>query len=231
VTWRRLGPSHVTAEDALARGLELLEAADAAPTLAWWLVDESTLVLGRGSRIDPDRTARTTAGVPVARRGSGGGPVLWGPDLLALDVFVPAGHALYSDDVVASYRWLGEAFASALVSLGLPARALTPKEARATNDPRLAELSCYAGRSPWEVVVDDRKVVGLSQIRRRQGILLQAGLARHVDATRLAHLLGLEASDTAALVTALAPWPSIPYDVPTLIAAVETALAALPAPA
>lgn len=227
VTWRRLGPSHVTAETALSRGLELLDRGEPGDplTLAWWSVGRDALVLGRGSRVEADEAACRAAGVRVLRRASGGGPVLWGPDLIALDVVVPKGHPLHSDDVVDSYRWLGEAFASALAGLAIPARVLTPEEARSTNDRRLADIACYAGRSPWEVLVDDHKVVGLSQVRRRQGTLLQAGFARRVDAPRLARLLGLCDADTAALVGAFARWPSLSVDAAALVDAVETAFA------
>lgn len=204
VRWRRLGPSHVTAEAALTRGVELLEAtaANDPPTLAWWQVAPDALVLGRGSRVAPDEAARAAAGVSIVRRSSGGGPVLWDSDLLGLDVIVPRGHALYSDDVVASYRWLGEALAGAITALGAPARALTPEEAR--RDPgELGDLACFASRSPWEVVVGDRKVVGLSQVRRRTGTLLQAGIALGLDGPGLVGLLRLTDDERGRLEVAL----------------------------
>jgi len=203
--WRRLGPSHVTAEAALAGGLELLGAAqpDDPPTLAWWLVDRPTLVLGRGSQVSPDEAACASAGVAVVRRSSGGGPVLWDAGLLGLDVVIPVGHAWFTADVVASYRWVGEALAGALRALGVAARALPPGEARAANDRRLAELACFAGRSPWEVVAGGRKAVGLSQVRRRQGALVQAGIALRLDGGALSRLLRLDAPTAAAVGAAL----------------------------
>ncbi len=183
----------------------MLEAAapDDPATLAWWLVDDDALVLGRGSKVSADTVACDAAGVSVVRRASGGGPVLWGSDLLALDVIIPKGHGHHSDDVAGSYRWLGEALARTISGIGLPARALAPDEARDAADP-IGALACFASLSPWEVVVDTRKVVGLSQVRRRTGTLLQVGILLDIDGARLASLLQLDAADRRALTVTLA---------------------------
>ncbi len=192
MAWRRLGPSHATAADALAGSLAALEGAqpDDPATVAWWLVERDALVLGRGSTVAADTAACAAAGVEVVRRSSGGGPVLWGPDLLAVDVIVPRDHPLHSDDVVDSYRLLGEAMTRAIMRLGAPARAVDPAETRSL-DSTMGALSCFAALSPWEVVIDDRKAVGLSQVRRRTGTLLQAGILLDVDGARLTSLLDL----------------------------------------
>ena len=132
-TWRRLGPEALPPAAAVARPLELLEAAADGPVLSWSTVTAPALVLGRAAT-EPyvDREAASAAGVEVLRRRSGGGPVLWDAGLLSLDVVLPRGHRLAGDDVVAAYRWLGEALAGALRALGVPDVAvLGPAEARA----------------------------------------------------------------------------------------------------
>lgn len=204
MTWRRLGPTHATADGALQRGMSLLEQArpgDPA-TLAWWLVDGDALVLGRGSRVSADLDACATVGVAVLRRASGGGPVLWGADLLALDVIVPKGHPWHSDDVAASYRQVGVVLAAAVTRLGVPARAVPPEEARIGRDD-MGALACYAGLSPWEVVIGHRKVVGLSQVRRRTGMLVQAGIVLDLHPERLGSLLALDRGTASTLTAAL----------------------------
>jgi lipoate-protein ligase A len=232
-TWRRLRPGRVTAEAALERGIELLSTARPGdpPTAVWWQIDGETLVLGRGTGACPDEEACRKAGVSVVRRSSGGGPVLWGPDLLALDVVVPRDHRLAPDDVVASYRWLGEAIARALDELGIAAQALTPEQARSRAG-RVADQACFASFSPWEVVVDGRKVVGLSQVRRRPGVLLQAGILLHIDSGRLPSLLALAPHVREALAAAIddsavgldAVAPGVDAD--HVVAAVDAALSA-----
>jgi lipoate-protein ligase A len=203
-TWRRLRPGQVTAEAALERGIELLHTARPGepPTGVWWQTGAEALVLGRGARVDADERACRAAGVSIVRRSSGGGPVLWGPDLLALDVIVPREHPLAPEDVVASYRWLGEAIARGLAELGIAGHALTPDEAR-SHTTAFADQACFAAFSPWEVIVDGRKAVGLSQVRRRPGILLQAGILMRADPGRLPSLLALSPAERAALDAAI----------------------------
>lgn len=175
--------------------MELLGAMgpDDPPVAAWTTVTEPALVLGRMAR-DPqlDREAIAADGVTVVRRSSGGGPVLWDADLLALDVVLPRDHPLAPGDVVQAYRWLGEALAGALRGLGLPdVEVVSIAAARAAQrEPGAAADACFGGLSPFEVTAAGRKVVGLSQTRRRTGTLLQAGLPLRLDADRLARLMG-----------------------------------------
>ncbi|MGI9539870.1 MAG: lipoate--protein ligase family protein [Miltoncostaeaceae bacterium] len=187
---------------AVARAVDLLaSAADTgAPATAWTVADPPALVLGRSAR-DPryDAEACRAEGVEVARRVSGGGPLLWDADLLGLDVALPPGHTLAGTDVVLAYRWLGEAIGRALATVGVEQiRLVEIHEARAAPRDEVAE-ACFGGLSPYEILARERKVVGLSQVRRRTGTLLQAGIALRFDAARLARLMGRDA-DFAALL-------------------------------
>ena len=179
----------------------------AAPVLSWSTVSAPALVLGRLATDPPlDREAIAAEGVAVVRRSSGGGPVLWDEHLVALDVVLPRGHALAVDDVVAAYRWLGEALAEALVGLGVPdVEVVAIERARAARaEPGPAADACFGGLSPFEVLAGGRKVVGLSQTRRRPGTLLQAGVPLRLDAGRLARLMGHGAAFAEGLAGAAA---------------------------
>ncbi|MGV8892027.1 MAG: lipoate--protein ligase family protein [Burkholderiaceae bacterium] len=148
---------------------------------AWqlWAYQTPGLVLGCSQKnaisTDP---ARKPAGIEVVSRQAGGGAVLVGPWMLSTSVVLPNAHTFVSGNLVASYRWLGELYASLLQDLGVAAHAITPEEARVLQQTVPAELAwaCYGGFSPWEVVVGKRKIVGLAQVRRRTGVLLVAGL-------------------------------------------------------
>jgi len=204
---------------------------DGPPVLSWSTVTSPGLVLGRHAS-DPELDGGAVAAedVAVLKRSSGGGPVLWDADLVALDVVLPRGHRLAADDVVAAYRWLGEALADALRALGVPdVEVIDVARARAAKaSPGTAADACFGGLSPWEVLAGGRKVVGLSQTRRRAGALLQAGVPLQLDPTRLARLLGRDAAwaealaATAAGVQELAP--GVTAD--DLVAETEAALAA-----
>lgn len=204
-TWRRIGVRHVATEHALRGGVALLDELDpnGVPTWAWWAVPDRALVLGRGAKVGADAAACAARGVRVARRASGGGPVLWGPAMLALDVAIPRAHPRWSADVVEAYRWLGETLAATFQTLGVPAVAVDPTTARLGNDPSLAERACFAGVSPWEVMVGQRKLAGLSQIRRSPGLLLQAGLLVDPHDADLPDLLDLPGDARTALAQTL----------------------------
>jgi lipoate-protein ligase A len=201
---------------------------DGPPVLAWSTVTAPGLVLGRHA-VDPevDRGSVAAEGVEVLKRSSGGGPVLWDRDLLALDVVLPRGHRLAPDDVVAAYRWLGEALAEALTAVGVPDVEVLALERARAAPPGPAADACFGGLSPWEVLAGGRKVVGLSQTRRRTGALLQAGLPLRLDAARLARLLGRDAGWAAGLAATAAGVRELAPDVTAdaLVDAVEAALA------
>jgi lipoate---protein ligase len=185
------------------------------PVIGWSGASPDAMVVGRSASAPPvDLAACAREGVDVVRRSSGGGPVLWDAGLLALDVWLPRGHALAPDDVVEAYRWLGEALALGLRDLGADARVVGVAEARSAAAPagaagEAASRACYGGLSPYEVVAGapGRKVVGLAQIRRRAGTVLQAGILLRHDAPRLASLLardGAPADEVAAALDARA---------------------------
>ena len=63
---------------------------------------------------------------------------------------------------------------------------------------------CFGGLSPWEVVAGGRKVLGLSQVRRTAGAIIQVGVPMRLDAVRLARAMGAPsgAADDLAARTA-----------------------------
>lgn len=190
---RRLPHRSLPPAEALARGPAALECAGAEAVSFWTDVTWRALVLGRAARApELDRSALLRSGLEVHQRASGGGAVLWDDGLLSLDVMLPRGHALLSHDVVASYRWLSMAVRDGLRDAGVEAVALTPDGARALRAPARATVAaaCFGTFSPWEIVVDARKVVGLCQIRRGAGGLFQVGIARRLDLADLIAALG-----------------------------------------
>ena len=178
------------------------------PALRWYVTSREALALGNGQRPQVvNEEAAHARGVGVFRRTSGGTAVLVDANALSMEVALPAGHALASSDIVKAYRWLGEVWAEALRSLGVAeARAIPTDEVRAL--PALAKddpvrLACYGTLSPWEVVVGERKLVGLCQLRRRAGVLYQAGVHFHWAPERLVSLLALPEETRTELVQRL----------------------------
>ncbi|MSP14303.1 MAG: hypothetical protein EXR62_15285 [Chloroflexi bacterium] len=88
----------------------------------------------------------------------------------------------------------------ALEKRRLPLRLVTVTEARLQHkvlqdqEPELWQhlsLACYGTLSPYEIVAGKRKILGLSQVRRRAGGLFQAGLLLRWEPGALANCLNI----------------------------------------
>lgn len=130
------------------------------------MVAARTLVLGSAQRdTDVDRRVAEALDISIVRRRSGGGAVLLVPgEFVWLDLVIPAGDALWSDDICEAMEWVGELWLRALGNLGMEARV---QVAARSNAARWARQVCFAGVGRGEVLVGERKVVGVSQRRTR----------------------------------------------------------------
>jgi lipoate---protein ligase len=170
-------------------------------TLYWSQAESSGLVLGFSQKKSVlNQAALSTQPIPIYHRRAGGTAVLVGPQLLSLDVILPAGHPFVLPDIVESYRWLGTVWIKTLGSLGVEARLVSPEEAHTQRAllkqegtrerEAILNRACFGSLSSYEVIAEKRKVVGLDMIRRRTGSLLQAGLLLTWDIEPLVELLG-----------------------------------------
>ncbi len=185
------------------------------PAVRWYIAERPGLI--RGVFQPPEEINRAACerhSIPITRRRSGGTAVLVGPRFLSLDIALPPGHRLAPPDVTGAYRWLGEAWLTTMRHLGVAdARLVTVEEVRARpyqpirhpipgtpiTDEALVRRACFGSLSPYEVAVGGRKLVGLSQVRRRPGVLFQVGLPLRWEADLLAELLAYDAAEQARL--------------------------------
>lgn len=124
----------------------------------------------RGGGRDPG--ARDVGGPHTVRRRSGGGAVWVAPgQQVWVEVWIPRDDPRWVDDVVASSWWVGDAWARALVDLGISGAVVHRGRQTARPDAAGAGAVCFAGLGPGEVTVGmpPRKVVGISQHRTRHG--------------------------------------------------------------
>jgi lipoate-protein ligase A len=190
------------------------------PTLWWFEIDSPALVLGSSQPIGHiDLAACTREGIEVVRRRSGGGAVLMRPGESSwVDVLLPRTHPWWEDDVRRSALWLGEAWSRALESLGV--EGTTVHRGEMVRSPWSSHV-CFAGVAAGEVVLDDRKVVGISQRRTRAGARFQCIVYRMWDPAAHARLFSPPAPTAEELRHLAVP---VEHERPALAVAVAEAL-------
>jgi lipoate---protein ligase len=163
-------------------------------------VERPAVVLGSLQSLDMlDEAACAAAGVEIARRRSGGGVVLLEPGRIVwFDVIVPAPrlHAVgVGDDVRGSMIWLGEQVAAAAGELGIDHVDVH------RGPPVGARDICFAGIGPGEVVIDGRKLVGVSQRRTRAGSKFQCAVHMRWSPEELVPLLRAPVGELPSVAT------------------------------
>lgn len=159
------------------------------------------LVLGSTQRdlsiVNVDECKRR--GIDIVRRRSGGGAVLLMPAQATwFDVIIPTGAPGWAQDVHAPMVWLGERFAAACRAAGV-------MESLTVNDKPMvrtewSNLVCFDGIGPGEVLLDGRKLLGISQRRTRAALRLQCCWYHEVELAALVGLFPLlDGIDSAAL--------------------------------
>jgi lipoate-protein ligase A len=138
-------------------------------------VERPAVVLGSLQSVNVlDEAACAAAGVEIARRRSGGGVVLLEPGRIVwFDVIVPASrlHAAgVGEDVRSSMIWIGDLVTTAAGELGVAGVDVH------RGPPAGSEEICFAGIGPGEVLLDGRKLVGVSQRRTRAGSRFQCAV-------------------------------------------------------
>jgi lipoate-protein ligase A len=173
---------------------------------AVWIADPPAPALVLGST-QPDTVVRPGVAIDVARRRSGGGAVLVVPgEVLWVDLLLPAGDALWDDDVARAAYWVGDAWAAALGQLGVAG--LVHKGPLVAS--AWSRAVCFAGLAPGEVTVDGHKVVGVSQRRTRAAARFQCAALGRWDPVTLLELLTIDA--TPAALEPLAAGVGVPLD-------------------
>ena len=133
------------------------------------------------------------------------GEVTW------IDVIVPAGSGGWSDDVHRSMVWVGRHLVAAIATLLDPGQEVTVHEG-AMRSTASSSLVCFDGVGAGEVLVDGRKLVGISQRRTRHAARLQCCWYSTYDPSRLVELLAPNLRPGLVDLTPVATMPSMSSD-------------------
>ena len=150
------------------------------PIFRLWRYHTPGIVLGCNQKqMWQTAVQHANGGADISLRMTGGGAVLVGPWMLSLSVALPNHHPFASNGLMHSYRWLSELTLLTLQSLGIECEIVYPEDVpRLKAEPLFsqADWACYGGISSWEITSKGKKIVGLSQARKKNGVLLAMGI-------------------------------------------------------
>lgn len=160
---------------------EHLNAGVSRPQVLLWQYDTPAIIMGCSQRPDEAQLqSAERAGLPIMRRGSGGGAVMAGPWMLSVTLFIPEAHEIGSLNIIKIFSWLEKIWIQALNDCGVDCKGVDKTlidQSKQIAKQQEVQWACYGSLSHGEVVSPDgRKLVGLAQIRKRKGVALVSGL-------------------------------------------------------
>ena len=183
-TWRLLntdqhdGATNMAIDEAISRAVV---AGLVPPTLRFFGWQPACLSLGQAQPgSDVDREAFRLNGVDVVRRPTGGRAILH-IDELTYSVIAPDNEIRVAGTIVESYKRLSEGLLNGLKLMGVP----TQQADRVDGHDAEQGPVCFEVPSNYEIVFDDKKLVGSAQMRKA-GVVLQHGtIPLHGDIARI----------------------------------------------
>lgn len=173
---------------------------------AIWFVEptDSAIVLGSTQPLSVlDLAEVERRRLAVVRRRSGGGAVVIEAGASSwFDVWLPADDPRFERDVSRSSTWLGEAVADALGTAGVDGDVVVASGVQ-PGRPGARSPVCFGSVGPGEVLVEGRKVVGVSQRRTRAGARFQVLVLHRFDPVATAALFASTPETRARLVSDL----------------------------
>ena len=185
-TWRlvQTPPAHgawnMAVDEAI---LEAVAAGESPATLRLYAWQPACLSLGYAQPFsDVDLPALTAYGWEWVRRPTGGRAILH-TDELTYAVIGSQDDPRLAGSVLESYQHLAQALVLALHMLGLQPQSDADPKVAPGSDPKGAV--CFDVPSPYEITVDQKKLVGSAQRRSQQGVLQHGTLPLTGDLRRI----------------------------------------------
>ncbi|MCJ7695432.1 MAG: lipoate--protein ligase family protein [Anaerolineaceae bacterium] len=201
-TWRLLkmppaqGAWNMAVDESILHGIYI---GDSLPTLRLYSWSPPCFSLGYAQPYsDVNEEFLTTAGWQLVRRPTGGRAILH-TDELTYAVIGPNDEPRLAGGVLESYSRLASALLQALILLGLPAESKETyiKQSQSNNQNPV----CFEVPSNYEITVNEKKLIGSAQARRKEGILQHGSLPLTGDITRILSALFYE-NDEAQMASA-----------------------------
>jgi lipoate-protein ligase A len=161
--------------------LESIYTDNALPTLRLYAWEPACLSLGHAQPFEEvNQDSLAHHGWDIVRRPTGGRAILH-VDELTYSVIAPLSDPRVHGGVLESYLRLSKALIEALRLLGLNPQA----NEQQVKQSRKHNPVCFEVPSNYEITVDNKKLIGSAQARRKEGVLQHGALPLHGDLTRV----------------------------------------------
>src|SRR5262245_48089355 len=206
VTWRLLVTEPLDGEETMAVDEALLRArilTSSGPTVRFYGWRPATVSLGYGQPLDEtvDRARCASLGIGLVRRPTGGSAILHEPPEheVTYSVVAREGDFPGADDVLETYRVVGQGLAAGLGRLGVSAEMapLVRERHAGVGTPAF----CFGRAGAYEITVDGRKLVGSAQRRQRGAFLQHGSVLLDADCARIRAVFPRETDPTAPMTT------------------------------
>jgi len=181
-------------DETLLEGYLAGDGASSPPTLRLYSWRPATLSLGKSQRFedgcDPDYLREQ--GIGLVRRPTGGQAVLHEYER-TYAVVGRLDRAPFDAGVLACYEAISAALRRALSSFGFEIGTASHQPPRPLREKNPV---CFAEPSAHELLVDEKKIVGSAQLRRRQAFLQHGSILLRADPTRLQRAIGVAPQPT-----------------------------------
>ncbi len=177
--------------------LEAVGQGESLPTLRFYAWDPPCVSLGVAQPFrDVDLKRLRAKRWDLVRRSTGGRAILH-TDELTYAVIAPIDNPHLAGGVLESYRHLSAGLVAGLQHMGMSVEIECEKQL--TEEER-GNPVCFQAPSAYEITVEQRKLIGSAQVRRRFGILQHGTLPLKGDITRICEVLqfGSEEDRTSA---------------------------------
>lgn len=169
--------------------LEHIHRGESIPTLRLYAWNPACLSLGHAQSFkDVDVARLQSNGWEVVRRLTGGRAILH-TDELTYSVAGNTDEPVLSGGVLESYNRLAQALMFAAHELGL---SVEMNVGRASSVTSAANPVCFEAPSTYEITVNEKKLIGSAQARRKEGVLQHGSLPLTGDLTRICQALKFE---------------------------------------
>jgi len=143
------------------------------PTLRFYSWEPAALSLGYFQKAESeiDYQSCQSEGVDLVRRLTGGRAILHDQEL-TYSIIIREEYNLLSDSIEKSYQQISSGLVNGLQSLGIPAELKAVE--RGKKAPAGHSAACFDAPSWYEVILDNKKLIGSAQ-RRKNNVILQHG--------------------------------------------------------